>query len=197
MVDSWPGRIAFEQGRKSACVYSESITGCFYAIMRGAHHAQSSKIDWQLRESRMEISKSTTAAGINRLRPWLPAIVWLMTIFALSTSAFSASNTSRIIVPLLHFLFPGASAPTIRMLHGVIRKAAHFTNYGILFWILIHGPMAGRPYAALMLCVCYAFLDEGHQILVPGRTPSLYDVALDSSGALFSRFLNAATSELS
>lgn len=100
-------------------------------------------------------------------------------------------------MPLLHFLFPGASASTIAMLHGLIRKAAHFTNYGILFWILVHGPMAGRPYAALILCVCYAFLDEGHQILVPGRTPSLYDVALDSSGALFSRFLNAATSELS
>jgi len=81
------------------------------------------------------------------------------------------------------------------MLHGLIRKAAHFINYCVLFWILIRGPMAGRPYTALMLCVCYAFLDEGHQILVPGRTPSLYDVALDSSGALFSRFLNAATSE--
>ena len=100
-------------------------------------------------------------------------------------------------MPILHFLLPGASASTIAMMNGLIRKAAHFTNYGILFWILIHGPLVGRPYAALTLCICYAFLDEGHQILVPGRTPSLYDVALDSSGALFSRFLNAATSETS
>jgi len=145
----------------------------------------------------MEISKSITAAGNNRLILWLPAILWLTTIFVLSTSTFSAANTSRILVPFLHFLFPGASASTIATLHGLMRKGAHFTNYGILFWILIHGPMTGRPYAALTLCVCYAFLDEGHQILVPGRTPSLYDVALDSSGALFSRFLNAAISELS
>jgi VanZ family protein len=127
---------------------------------------------------------------------WLPTILWLITLFILSTSSFSAANTSRIIEPILRFLLPGASAATIALLHGLIRKAAHFTNYGILFWILIRGPMAGRPYTALALCVCYAFLDEGHQILVPGRTPSLYDVALDSSGALFSRFLNAATSEL-
>jgi VanZ family protein len=47
-----------------------------------------------------------------------------------------------------------------------------------------------------MLCVGYAFLDEGHQIFAAGRTPSLYDVALDSSGALFSRFLHAAISEV-
>lgn len=99
-------------------------------------------------------------------------------------------------MPILRFLLPGASNSTIAVLHGLIRKGAHFTNYGILFWILIRGPMAGRPWKALMLCVCYAFLDEGHQILVPGRTPSLYDVALDSSGALFSRFLTGATSEL-
>jgi len=141
--------------------------------------------------------KSITVANNNGLGVWLPTILWLTTIFVLSTSAFSAASTSRIIVPLLHFLFPGASVATIGMLHGLIRKAAHFTNYGILFWILISGPLARRPYTALTLCVCYAFLDEAHQILVPGRTPSLYDVALDSSGALFSRFLNAATSRLS
>jgi VanZ family protein len=128
---------------------------------------------------------------------WMPTIVWVIALFVLSSSLFSAVNTSRMIEPVLRFLLPGASAATISLLHGLIRKAAHFTNYGILFWLLIRGPMAGRPYTALALCVCYAFLDEGHQILVPGRTPSLYDVALDSSGALFSRFLNAAAAELS
>jgi VanZ family protein len=144
-----------------------------------------------------EDSVSNDATTDNTFRLWLPAILWLIALFVLSTSVFSAENTGRIIVPMLHFLLPGTSMPTIFLMHAIIRKAAHFTNYGILFWILIHGPLAGRPYVSLMICVCYAFLDEGHQILVPGRTPSLYDVALDSSGALFSRFLNAAASELS
>jgi VanZ family protein len=140
---------------------------------------------------------STPIAGTDgHLTLWLPTILWMITLFILSTQLFSAANTSKIIEPILRFLLPGASVATIALLHGLIRKAAHFTNYGILFWILIRGPMAGRPYTALALCVCYAFLDEGHQILVPGRTPSLYDVALDSSGALFSRFLNAAASGL-
>jgi VanZ family protein len=144
-----------------------------------------------------EDNASMGANADSTVKLWLPTILWLIALFVLSTSLFSAANTSRVITPILRFFLPGASVSTIAILHGLIRKAAHFINYGILFWILIRGPMAGRPYTALMLCVCYAFLDEGHQILVPGRTPSLYDVALDSSGALFGRFLSVATSELS
>ncbi|HZO82841.1 MAG TPA: VanZ family protein [Candidatus Binataceae bacterium] len=126
---------------------------------------------------------------------WLPALVWATVIFVLSTSYFSAAATSRIIDPILRWLMPSASAATVALGHDLVRKSAHFANYAILFWLLIRGPMAGRPYTAFVLCVLYALLDEGHQVLVPGRTPSLYDVALDSTGALFSRFLHAATCE--
>jgi VanZ family protein len=117
-------------------------------------------------------------------------------LFVLSTTFFSAANTSKLIEPVLRFFFPAASAATIGTAHGMVRKAAHFTNYGILFWLLIRGPMSGRPYAALGFCIFYAMLDEGHQFFVPGRTSSLYDVVIDSSGALFSRFLNAAVTEI-
>jgi len=126
----------------------------------------------------------------------MPVLLWVSALFILSTSIFSAANTSMIIVPILRWILPGASAATLSTLHVLIRKSAHFTNYGILFWLLIRGPMYGRPYAALAICVGYAFLDEGHQLFVPGRGPSLYDVALDSSGALFSRFLHSAISDL-
>jgi VanZ family protein len=144
----------------------------------------------------MDDSTSMSLITASSLKLWLPTFLWMIALFVLSTSVFSAANTSKVIVPVLRFLLPGASEATIWVLHSLIRKAAHFTNYCILFWILFRGPMVGRPYAALLLCVCYAFLDEGHQILASGRTPSLYDVALDSSGALFSRFLNAAIAEL-
>ncbi|HEY1851142.1 MAG TPA: VanZ family protein [Candidatus Binataceae bacterium] len=127
---------------------------------------------------------------------WAPAIIWMLGLFMLSTSFFSASNTSKIIEPLLQWFFPTASVATITLLHALIRKAAHFTNYAILFWLLIRGPLRGRPYLALGCCVLYAMLDEGHQIFVPGRGASLYDVALDSSGALFSRFLNLAVEDV-
>jgi len=117
-------------------------------------------------------------------------------LFVLSTSLFSAANTSRIIEPILRWIFPAASFASISLMHAIIRKVAHFTNYAVLFWLLVRGPLKGRPYVALGCCVIYAFLDEGHQIFVPGRTASLYDVALDSSGALFSRFLNSAVDDL-
>lgn len=127
---------------------------------------------------------------------WSVPLLWVLLLFVLSSSLFSAANTSKILEPILRWILPAATAATIAILHGLIRKAAHFTNYAILFWLLLRGPLTGRPYAALGICVLYALLDEGHQIFVPGRTPSLYDVALDSSGALFSRFLNAAVAEL-
>jgi VanZ family protein len=125
-------------------------------------------------------------------KDWGPAMVWMVVLFVLSTSAFSASNTSRVIEPMLRWIFPSASLVTIAMMSNLIRKMAHFTDYAILFWLLFRGPLIKRPYTALACCVIYAFLDEGHQIFAMGRGASLYDVALDSSGALFSRFLNAA-----
>jgi len=130
------------------------------------------------------------------LLKWIPVLVWAIVIFGLSTSYFSAENTSKFIDPILHLLMPGASAATVALAHGFVRKAAHFTNYAILFWLLISGPLRERPYLAFGLCVLYALLDEGHQMLVTSRTPSLYDVALDSTGALFSAFLHAAVIEI-
>ena len=130
------------------------------------------------------------------LAEWIPVILWGALIFVLSTSAFSAANTSRIIDPILRFLDPGITAASVDVGHTLVRKAAHFTEYGILFWLLVRGPMKERPYLALMLCVVYALTDEGHQTFVPGRTASLYDVALDSTGALFSHFLTTAIAEI-
>ena len=141
------------------------------------------------------VLKPATAQEPN-WRRWMPPVLWVAALFVLSTSVFSAANTSKIIEPILRFLLPWASATTISTLHGLIRKSAHFTNYAILFWLLVSGPLRTRPYVAFGLCVAYAMLDETHQIFVPGRTPTLYDVALDSTGALFSRFLHAAVVEV-
>src|SRR5271166_1802668 len=80
---------------------------------------------------------------------WLPVVLWGVLIFSMSTSTFSAMNTSMVIEPMLRWLFPLVSAETISVLHALVRKTAHFTEYGVLFWLLLRGPMAGRPYMAL------------------------------------------------
>ena len=132
----------------------------------------------------------------SRLREWLPIFIWAVVIFTFSTSGFSADSTGRVISPVLRSLFPGISLAALDLANSLIRKAAHFTEYGILFWLLVRGPLKGRPLLAMALCVGYALTDEGHQLFVVGRTASIYDVALDSTGAMFGGFLFSAVSEI-
>src|SRR5260370_40176580 len=101
----------------------------------------------------MSEAKSLPAGGpeLAPCNEWIPVLVWGAIIFTLSTSAFSASNTGRIIDPMLRWMIPGISAASEDVCHMLTRKAAHFTEYGILFWLLIRGPMAQRPYLALVL----------------------------------------------
>jgi VanZ family protein len=103
------------------------------------------------------------------------------------------SETSRIIGPILRFLFPNAPEATITAYHALIRKSAHFTEYAILaFWAIkafSASPAAdflrkNRFWLATLLVVCVASVDEFHQSFVPSRTSSIWDVALDSAGGV-------------
>ncbi len=145
--------------------------------------------------------ESAIATGVNRglppkLKAWIPVIAWAALISFASTSMFSAEHTGSLIEPVLRWLLPWARVATIETLHYGIRKLAHFTEFGVLFLLLIRGPMRGRTMLALAVCAAYALLDEGHQMFVPDRTASLYDVALDFSGALFSHFVHTGFAEL-
>jgi VanZ family protein len=132
----------------------------------------------------------------DKVKVWLPVAAWALLIFFFSTSLFSSQDTGSWIEPILRWLLPWASNATIDVMHYAIRKAAHFTEYGILFLLLIRGPMRGHTVWALAACAAYALLDEGHQMFVPERTASMYDVALDFSGALFSHFVSTGVAEL-
>jgi len=61
-----------------------------------------------------------------------PLVVWMAVIFAASTSALSGANTSRVVGPILRWLFPQISEAEIETAHFVVRKAAHFAEYAIL-----------------------------------------------------------------
>jgi VanZ family protein len=123
------------------------------------------------------------------LKRWWPAIVWAIAISGFSTGAFTSENTSRIIIPVLHFLFPHASSDTLAFLHHIIRKCAHFTEYFIFSLLVLRGFRAGEKgtrlrWAVLTLLIVagYASLDEFHQSFVPGRTPAVTDVVIDTTG---------------
>ena len=121
---------------------------------------------------------------------WIVAIAWAGLIFILSTEAFSSENTSRIIVPVLRWLFPHAAAATITLMHAFIRKMAHVTEYFVFSIFLLHlvrrkerGWNLHWAIWVVVIAAGYACLDEFHQVFVPGRHASPWDASLDTAGA--------------
>ena len=124
------------------------------------------------------------------IRYWLPPVLWMGILFVGSGALFAEPETSRIIVPLLRTIFPGAPAETLRLLHFLIRKLAHLIEYAILALLWYRAFFRGRAWnagrsavLALAISIGYAILDEFHQSLTGVRTGSPGDVLLDASGA--------------
>jgi len=120
-------------------------------------------------------------------------IVWAALIFIGSSDLLAASHTSAFLAKPLRWLFPHASAATLAILHFVIRKAAHFTEYAILAFLAARAFRSSARellreqwfWMSLALVVVYALIDEFHQSFVPSRTASIYDSIIDSAGGLF------------
>lgn len=127
---------------------------------------------------------------MNGLKSWIPACLWAVVISAASTDACSAEHTSRIILPVLHWLLPHAPAATLELLHFVIRKCAHFAEY-FIFSVLVLRAVRGQrrgwmlrwTLVALAIAAAHSALDEFHQSFVPSRTASPWDSLLDTFGA--------------
>ena len=126
------------------------------------------------------------------LSRYLPLVAWLVFISYASSDSFSAENTSRIIGPLVLWLFPNTSPERLAVIHFVVRKIAHFTEYAILAFLAARAfrtslkPALANHWllAALVLVVIYALFDEYHQSFVPSRTASICDSLIDMSGGL-------------
>jgi VanZ family protein len=132
------------------------------------------------------------------LKYWWPALVWAILISTFSTGAFTTENTSRVIIPVLHWLLPHTSFETLSLIHHVIRKCGHFTEYFILSLLLLRAIRAGSRDFGLRLALIvilvvagYAALDEFHQLFVPGRGAAVSDVLLDTTGGAAAQLLVA------
>lgn len=132
----------------------------------------------------------------NRFRYWTPAICVAALISVFSTHYFSSAETSKIIVPFLHWIFPAASPHTLSRMHTLIRKLAHITEFGLFSTAVFHG-VRGERYGwrlqwavvTLIIAVSYAGLDEWHQSFVPMREARFRDVLIDATGALLAQVL--------
>lgn len=103
---------------------------------------------------------------------WVPPLLWMGLIYFLSS-------------------FHKLQASTVSWQDFVIRKAAHFTEYFVLFTLLNCGlknttklTPGKRLASALLLTILYAVSDEFHQTFVSGRTGKSFDIGIDSLGGI-------------
>ncbi len=132
------------------------------------------------------------AVQVSRLWRYVPLGVWMCLIFLASSTELSATNTSKVLRPVLLWFLPDISEKTIGIVHFLIRKAAHFTEYAV-FALLAARAFLGSSreilrsnwlLAALLLIALYSLSDEFHQSFVPTRTASIYDSMIDTAGGL-------------
>ena len=142
-----------------------------------------------------------------RLKAWAPAAIWMSVIFIMSAMPGDvSSDQSGLLLDLAMLFFRLLLGPQTAaklspdIIHLLIRKGAHMTEYAILFLCYHHALKfegVRRPkLCALLLCACYAATDEWHQSFTEDRGPSPVDVLIDTIGAtlgmgfeqLFNRF---------
>jgi len=116
----------------------------------------------------------------------------MMLIFSASSDSQSAEHSSRLIGPVLHWIYPGITAETEDQAVLICRKGAHVLEYavlGILAWLALRSLQPQpRPWCrsdaikALILVLVYAVSDEIHQTFVPTREGAVMDVIIDTVG---------------
>jgi VanZ family protein len=132
------------------------------------------------------------SSWLHRLWRYGPIALWIALIYWASTDQFSSEHTAGIIQPWIQWLFPAMSPDGVESLHGVVRKAAHVTEYAI-FALLVARALVGSSIRlfsrgwlviACTLLAAVSAADEYHQSFVPSRTAAITDVLIDMSGGL-------------
>lgn len=121
-------------------------------------------------------------------------IAWIVLIFSFSLQPADDSSqiSSGLLHTLLDTLLPGLlerlSVEQQELLHFLVRKCAHFTEFAILGVLsaltVVEFPLRRKDWYAFFFCVLVACIDECIQIFSSGRAAKLADVLLDSVGAL-------------
>jgi hypothetical protein len=127
-----------------------------------------------------------------RLVTIISIVVLLVMLAAFAGVLLAHGNTLAIVDPLVRWFRPSASATDILRTHDMARKFGHFVIPAVAFAVLVIGPFPRRPLIALGWCALFATIDEFLQTFTPGRSGSILDVMLDTSGALFAYFVYRA-----
>jgi len=108
----------------------------------------------------------------------------------MSTDKLSARHTRIWIEPVVRFVLPHLTAHAFTLVHTVLRKLAHLSEYAVFTWLLARAlrvdspvPQAHAPVVGLAIAMIYSLTDEGHQWFVASRGASWRDCMLDAIGA--------------
>jgi VanZ family protein len=173
-------------------------------LAAGCHEKQECPISrvlcekWGLRDCGRHTRLTTDRHHV--LKAWIAATLWLIVIAIESTTYLSAHNTSRILYPLLHFLF-GLNHARFEHWHFFMRKGGHVFGYGLLSILLFRAWRETLPVAthakwtvrwtaiAVLGTLLVASLDEWHQSFIPSRTGTPWDVLLDTCAGIGAQIL--------
>lgn len=144
-------------------------------------------------EGRDANGRDAERRGVNwrgRVRRYAPLVVWIAFIFFASSDSLSASKTSRIVRPLLLWLFPAITEEGLLYAHFLVRKGAHLTEYALLAFLAARAFLTSSRTllrrrwiaASITLVALCALLDEYHQSFLASRTGTIYDSLLDTTG---------------
>ena len=108
---------------------------------------------------------------------WVVCVLWLAVIIghSLMPAKLSHAESSGLLTRLTTAL------PFIT--HRLLRKLAHFSEFGLLGLLLAQCFRAGFVQPALASLLC-AVADETVQLYVPGRSGQVSDVWIDFAGAV-------------
>ena len=126
------------------------------------------------------------------LRYWLPPALWAALILLASSDLFSAAHTGIALQDVIAAIFGRPMrVDWFNVLHFLLRKAAHLTEYAILGALLFRAVRADRSgwtvrWAIIAIAIAFgvASIDEWHQSFIPSRTSSPIDVLIDTVGAM-------------
>ena len=133
----------------------------------------------------------------SQMLAWLGIAAWMVVIFLFSAQNDTQSgDTSGVVVRwFLSLIYPGfegflpeRQTELLEFWHLIIRKGAHFTEYGVLAILVANAlRLCGklRWFLPVITSAAYAVTDEIHQYFVPGRACRLLDVGIDTCGAVF------------
>lgn len=117
-------------------------------------------------------------------------IAWMVIIFLFSHQPAELSNeNNEFVVQLFNLLGLDLNSAFGSFTDFIIRKAAHFTEYFILYVLFFNVIRDKQSFTkalvySLMGVFLYACTDEFHQLFVPGRSGKFIDVIIDTTGGL-------------